>query len=714
MKPSTTSSRRSKKRRKRDSSSSSSSSSSDSSSSSSSSSPSPERRHHRRGRSSSSKKKSSSSRKTKSGEKKRKKEQRSTKVKSSSSSSATTTAGSVNNSVPNNNDASLLLAKLAARGETIEDREARRAARRAARITARFGYTPDDNPFHDPNLHEAFTWKKKEEKKKAVVVSTSMTLKKNGKRGNDDDDDDGDENNGNNIDEEKGEMIDNDNTNTRPKAAAPGKSSSRGGGNARESTFDEIDKVRRRRMAREEHMLEMDRLRAEESRMKELENYDEWSRKEEEFHLSQQRQRSAIRLVEGRERPVDVLAQNALLFGGGSSSNDGGVVGVKYREKYSAFNELSRLEANLDEPYTLLNQLTLKELEELLVDVNVYRSLERDAIIEKESNDGGGGGRNTIIRYWDALQIVTLDEIQYLKTGGHDDMSGGSHAILVKDIRDMFMGQSMAALVQMKSDIEQKLRVGGGGGAGGEIVDTQYWTLVLNQLLVHLAKLELSDIHSKMLVRQLEKLELRREELSRRQNDAEGGGGGKDKSDVDIQAEHQHHQQRDHAASSAMPLRPAGIEPDFGNLEEELGLDDEIDLSLGGMTSNTSYSYQDKYRPRKPRYFNRVKTGYDWNAYNKTHYDHDNPPPKTVQGYKFNVFYPDLLDKSRTPQYRLEKADTDEFCILRFSAGPPYEDVAFKIINRQWNKSRKSGFRCTFERGVLSLYFNFASHWYRR
>ena len=32
--------------------------------------------------------------------------------------------------------------------------------------------------------------------------------------------------------------------------------------------------------------------------------------------------------------------------------------------------------------------------------------------------------------------------------------------------------------------------------------------------------------------------------------------------------------------------------------------------------------------------------------YNRTHYDHDNPPPKTVQGYKFNIFYPDLIDKT--------------------------------------------------------------------
>ena len=50
-----------------------------------------------------------------------------------------------------------------------------------------------------------------------------------------------------------------------------------------------------------------------------------------------------------------------------------------------------------------------------------------------------------------------------------------------------------------------------------------------------------------------------------------------------------------------------------------------------------NYLWSDKYRPRKPRYYNRVHTGYDWNQYNKKHYDVDNPPPKTVQGYKFNV-----------------------------------------------------------------------------
>jgi hypothetical protein len=43
------------------------------------------------------------------------------------------------------------------------------------------------------------------------------------------------------------------------------------------------------------------------------------------------------------------------------------------------------------------------------------------------------------------------------------------------------------------------------------------------------------------------------------------------------------------------------------------------------------YWWHEKYRPRRPKYFNRVHTGYEWNKYNQTHYDGDNPPPKTVQ-----------------------------------------------------------------------------------
>lgn len=573
----------------------------------------------------------------------RRKKKKKTKETNNTTYSAPTSA------VPN----AKLLAKLSSRNETMEEREERKAKRRAARIQARFGYTPEENPFRDPNLHEAFTWKKKEEVQKQQLPTMNETDVAEGG-------------------EIKKKRKDN-----------------------QEQTFMEIEKVRQRRIDREQHMEEMERLRAEEAKMKELENYDEWARKEEEFHLQQQRQRSAIRLVEGRERPVDVLAQNMLLFGLSAEEKENRAR-VKYREKYNALEELENLETNLEEPYELLKHLKLGELEELALDVDAFRRLEKEALGEEGK---GGDESSPVIRYWDALYAVTQDEIQFLKTGGDK----GTHATLVNDIREMFKGQPMSDLQQMKRDIEQKLRGNSSSAPRFDengVVDTDYWQTVLDQLEVHLAKMELSEIHSKMLVRQLEKLEAKREELSKR-----AASGETEAPDTNVTKRSGELSSAEQA--SALPI---GIEPDFGNLEEELGLDDEIDLHI----SQGTYAWQDKYRPRKPRYFNRVKTGYDWNAYNKTHYDHDNPPPKIVQGYKFNIFYPDLIDKTKTPQYFLERADSDNFCIIRFSAGPPYEDVAFKIINRQWNKSRKRAFRCTFERGVLSLYFNFQSHWYRR
>lgn len=111
--------------------------------------------------------------------------------------------------------------------------------------------------------------------------------------------------------------------------------------------------------------------------------------------------------------------------------------------------------------------------------------------------------------------------------------------------------------------------------------------------------------------------------------------------------------------------------------DTDMGEDEEAFSSEVALESK-KYWWQDKYRPRKPRYYNRVHTGYEWNKYNQSHYDHDNPPPKTVQGYKFNIFYPDLIDKAKAPRYFIEPSDSSETCIIRFHAGPPYEDVAFK------------------------------------
>jgi len=172
----------------------------------------------------------------------------------------------------------------------------------------------------------------------------------------------------------------------------------------------------------------------------------------------------------------------------------------------------------------------------------------------------------------------------------------------------------------------------------------------------------------------------------------------------------------DIAQETALPSRFLMSSDQLYEQEARRTMDpDEVKFSDEMSIPETPYWWHDKYRPRKPRYFNRVKTGYEWNKYNQTHYDKENPPPKIVQGYKFNVFYSDLIDPTVPPKYILETIPEDpDYQLIRFTAGPPYEDIAFKIVTKEWEYSHKRGFKCVFDRGVLNLYFNFRRYRYRR
>ncbi|KAI9692352.1 MAG: hypothetical protein M1822_006583 [Bathelium mastoideum] len=146
-------------------------------------------------------------------------------------------------------------------------------------------------------------------------------------------------------------------------------------------------------------------------------------------------------------------------------------------------------------------------------------------------------------------------------------------------------------------------------------------------------------------------------------------------------------------------------------LERGLAENEEIFATEEDISTSARPEWASKYRPRKPKSLNRVQMGYEWNKYNQTHYDNENPPPKVVQGYKFNIFYPDLVEKSKAPTYRMEReggrkkgeywaaGGADDYCTIRFKAGAPYEDLAFRIVDRQWDYSARKdhGFRSAFE-----------------
>lgn len=155
------------------------------------------------------------------------------------------------------------------------------------------------------------------------------------------------------------------------------------------------------------------------------------------------------------------------------------------------------------------------------------------------------------------------------------------------------------------------------------------------------------------------------------------------------------------------PAQPMGKDAVRG-----LGDNEELITTEEVVITKNIDQWSKTYRPRKPKYFSRVQLGFEWNKYNQTHYDYDNPPPRVVQAYKFNVFYPDLVDKTKAPTYRIERengrkrgqtfapAGEDDTCVIRFIAGPPYEDVAFRIVDKEWDFSakRERGFKSSFDK----------------
>ena len=143
------------------------------------------------------------------------------------------------------------------------------------------------------------------------------------------------------------------------------------------------------------------------------------------------------------------------------------------------------------------------------------------------------------------------------------------------------------------------------------------------------------------------------------------------------------------------------------NSDNELVFNDIVEIKK-------EYEWAKDYKPIKPRYANKKILGFDWNKHNQAHYDNINLPPKTVSGYRFNIFYPNLVDKTKTPKFYLQRSETPDMCIIRFESGAPYEDVAFKIINREWNTRQKGDFLNVFDKGVLKLYFKFKRFRYKR
>ena len=541
--------------------------------------------------------------------------------------------------------------------ETPEEKRLRRLAKKAAKETKRklklIGYTNEDNPFNDPEFDKPFIWWKKYE---------ALGIK--------------------NIDEIHADIE-----------------------RIRQSNIDELEKIRKRRQEREKEREERTKEMEARRRDEEAGKFRSWVDGEEQFLFKQAKLRSEVRMKEGRAKPIDWLV--AYINASGNES--------EYQE-------------HLVEPYRYLNGLRLSDMEDLQEDIRVYKQL--------DSTDN--------LEYWKDLEIIVQDELLKLKCyqASKNQKDDGINPSVAKEQNKILTDKTPSQLVALQAAIEKKM------ANHHEVIDISYWENLLAKVKAHMARARLRDRHKEIL-RKMSKKEVHNQSQPESMSDE----NDQDDEYVDpLEACIEEYQRGCYSPTllnkkdvdSSLIINP---DEDLRNLDikrqmvlsqpskldktstataAELQFEKEARRGMGSdegilrieeniVQDPSIASWSEKYRPRKPRYFNRVHTGFEWNKYNQTHYDIDNPPPKIVQGYKFNIFYPDLIDKSKTPTYTVTPcADNKDFAIIKFKAGPPYEDIAFKIVNREWNYSYKSGFRRQFSNNILQLWFHFKRYRYRR
>uniref|UniRef100_A0A3P8WBH9 Splicing factor Cactin n=1 Tax=Cynoglossus semilaevis TaxID=244447 RepID=A0A3P8WBH9_CYNSE len=588
--------------------------------------------------------------------------------------------------------------------ETPEEKRARRLAKKEAKEKKRrekmgwseeyMGYTNADNPFGDNNLLGTFKWQKALDKK-GIGHLGEKELK------------------------DRNKLI-------------------------QEENRRELQKVKQLRLEREREKAmretELEML----QREKEAEHFKTWAEQEDNFHLQQAKLRSKIRIRDGRAKPIDLLA------------------------KYISAED-DDLAVEMHEPYTFLNGLTVTDMDDLLEDIKVYMELEQGKNVDfwrdmttitedeisklrkLEASGKGPGDRregiNTAVstdvqsvfkgKTYSQLQALYMKIESQIREGGSNlDISYWES--LLQQVR-VYMAR--ARLRERHQDVLRqklyKLKQEQG-------VESEPLFPIIKEQHKNRGNNESEEIAGPS-------------KSPKQHEDGEGTAEGKDDEEKEEEVEavlteedliQQSQAEYDSGrysptllSGSELPLDTHTITPEedthrlqlarrqlqvtgdanesaedafVRRAKEGMG-NDEAQFSVEIPVSGKMYLWADKYRPRKPRFFNRVHTGFEWNKYNQTHYDFDNPPPKIVQGYKFNIFYPDLINKRSTPQYFLDPShDNKDFGILTFHAGPPYEDIAFKIVNREWEYSHRHGFRCQFANGIFQLWFHFKRYRYRR
>jgi len=375
---------------------------------------------------------------------------------------------------------------------------------------------------------------------------------------------------------------------------------------------------------------------------------------------------------------------------------------------------LTRLKENRAKPvdhlYVAVNPVDLPLDKIIISPVKVLRSLGQQQLEELQYEIPLFIELDSSVDYWKAILILLNHHLTILKEDPNAFTEDAVHTAVTDDIDNILEGKSEKELEDLEEEINKQIN-------SGEAIDEEYWQSLLKRLKIRKASAKVDEMHANIVEERLnllskqgvnpQKIELLRQNMR--------NPLFPDSPPTKISTATNRFQQIDgyQLTGSIRGVRKVLTEDEMCELEEAKGMEEDEER-FGQEFILPNSSLQSSQGLIKPKYYNRVKTGYEWNKYNQVHYDLDSPPPKVVQGYKFNIFYPELIDKNTPPTYKIHPTENPDLVILHFIAGPPYQEIAFKIVNGEWEYSQKTGFRCMYSNGILHLWFNFKKYRYRR
>lgn len=476
-----------------------------------------------------------------------------------------------------------------------------------------------------------------------------------------------------------------------------------------------------------------------------------WVAGEDEFALKQMKHGAMIRVKENRARPIDWLAANLKMIEADAKS--------VYDDL--EFDEAQEFEMPV--PFAIVEELEgMKDVRELVEDIEEYEKVDT-RMPNKE--------------FWQMMRVLCMEKQNQLGSNGSGDNEDRVIEPVSDDIDAVLKDKTYGQLIQLEDQIHSMLE------AKDSVVDVDFWTRLLKELVFRKAKSKLQEIHKLIIserVRKLQKVQtaealrakLKISSLIKKGKRTAAANVPYDpamdivpplisfKQFEDIGVTIKHYtkdsfftdldQKRNavrklgFVAMKQQKDRTAYVASEFKSIDDKTSIETDpaqalYDKELARATGENEETFVSETplpastNPglTKPRYFNRVMLGYEWSKYNQTHFTSENPPPKVVQGYKFNIFYPDLINAQKAPSYKIirdaegksEKhrvalaAGESDTCIIKFTAHQQgYQDIAFRIVDKQWDNSshRGAGFKSKFENGVLQLHFRFKKVFYRK